>query len=223
MIKITDIKNTKVEGDRNEMEMLNYSGYFGKIESGGLNKVNMGMIFSCREGFHDDVLFVNKKNKNKTNQFIFAHGGTFKKLQEFIEIIENKLNLSARNKIKLFNIKPKYCLVKISDWWKLNNFRLQFLTILLRAGTNYSKSVDYALYSQRYFKDTKLAVEMFLDGYTKVRKHMDIFDDFNEDREVKDKKTGFWIENPNFFDSYEGWADRLTGLKEKDLKNIFYK
>lgn len=219
MVKI-DLKNNKeveVSGDYENLEALNYSGRFASVFGAKLNYIDIDFTYSCRESFHEEYL--NWQDEN--NQFLFSHGGKFKQLRKFLQITEEKLGLSARNQTKLYNIKPKYCLVTISNWWLKSNFRLQFLTILLRAGMKFQRSYRAALFSEKYFERTKESVNLFLGGYNKVKKGMDVFD--YQDGDFYDEKEGVYKDNPDYFSEYAGWVERLEKISLSKFKRIFYK
>lgn len=217
-INLKNNKEAEVNGYYEDVDTLNYSGRFASIEkSNRINYINIIYSYSCRESFHEEYL----GKYQETRQFLFSHNGKFNELQKFLQIIEKKLGLSARNQIKLDNVKPKYCLVTISNWWLKYNFRLQFLTILLRAGTKFQRSYRAALFSEKYFERTKKSVNLFLSGYNKVKKDMDIFD--QQDEGFWDEKNQDYKDNPDWFEEYAGWVERLEKITLVKFKRIFYK
>jgi len=153
---------------------LHYKGSFGILsvpdQYTQYNCVNIDCVESCRESFHDVISDYSGVIKT---QFLFSHGDSYSGLIKFIDLIEKKLKLTSSQKLQFKPVRPKYCLVILSKWWN-DKLRFNFLTILLRAGTRYNSNlkdpINIALFAEPYFAMTREAVELFLSGYTKLKK-----------------------------------------------------
>lgn len=177
MLKINP-KKPMVLDERNYSEEFGfYSGNFGEInlKRSGNNLIYLECEDTCREDFHE--YYFNTRDKN--THFLFNHGGgNFSKLIACVRAIEIRLKIPKTQFIKFYPIKDRnnICLIVISKWWMVNMLRLQFLTILLRAGINYNTKgrakdpIWAAFNTQLYFSRTRTAVNYFLAGHTKISK-----------------------------------------------------
>lgn len=105
--------------------------------------------------------------------------GTSDKIKSFMKIIEDKLDLKEENRITYPDSDHSNILVcKLSPWWTRPNYEVRYslLTILLRAGLNYSSenSVEDISKLHPYLTCTKNALERFLSGYTRYAIKSDI-------------------------------------------------
>lgn len=119
--------------------------------------------FSCREEFASCWA------DNLNLSLIFTiNNQTIEKIAEFVCITEKKLGLTTYSKFFKFNHTSNIILIEVSAWWKESEVRRQFFTALLRSSLNYVEEKDYetALYSAKYFKESRPAVEYFLAGNT---------------------------------------------------------
>lgn len=172
--------------------------FFSVFENDG-NNFSYGCYYSCREEFHEDF-----NAKSAGEYFLFSHGANFRQMKSLVLKVERILKLSSTSQIKLIPVTKNYCLIKVSRWWKNNDARLQFLTILLRAGLknkNFARTnaeVQKVLFLQKYFKQTQKAVLFFLKGGTKIKSL------------YMKKQTGWekwdqWDYNTEFY--FYGWVE----------------
>lgn len=144
------------------------AGTFGMVKEkkvkNYLDKWEIEKWVSCRDAFQSESSNIKK--------FLFVQG------------LNKGLNVIAFiDKVEIIlGVHPKTCMgltqrkdiiwIEPSSWWTKSGMRRSLFTILLRAGRNYKRSKDNfkeALFSIEYTKDTKFAVERFLNGYTKYQ------------------------------------------------------
>lgn len=123
-----------------------------------------GEFESCREIFLD--CFFN----SKVTQFLFSHPKDKRQnLIDFMNAVEDRLG-NKRSRIKILpTARATVSIVYVTQWWRKDDMRRALLTILLRCGRNYNLEADNfqeALYSDKYAKQTKEAVEAFFRGRT---------------------------------------------------------
>jgi hypothetical protein len=144
-----------------KMTILPAPGSFAKV-SGPYE----GCWYNCREEFH----WVNEK----TRRFLYSHRlGTHARIVDFIEKIEKKLGLKAKDRTRFRRTQyGRVTLVVMSSWWRFS-IRRSLFTALLRAGQNYNgENFEEALFSKNfgkdnhYLADTEGAVRRFLRGNT---------------------------------------------------------
>jgi hypothetical protein len=105
-----------------KMTILPAPGSFAKV-SGPYE----GCWYNCREEFH----WVNEK----TRRFLYSHRlGTHTRIVDFIEKIEKKLGLKAKERTRFRRTQyGRVSLVVMSSWWRFS-IRRSLFTALLRAG-----------------------------------------------------------------------------------------
>ena len=115
----------------------------------------------CREYFQDE--------SNGIRRMLFCHSAhRCKNISAFINILENKLNLSEKTIIgptQRYNISW----INVSPWWTKSSMKRSLFTILLRCGVNFrpkENNFEQALFSSIYTKHTEYAVRRFIEGYT---------------------------------------------------------
>ena len=114
----------------------------------------------CRE------TFLNKFYK-KPGNFLFSYEKDIEKLIEFVHKAEEILGCQ---KTKFIPTGTDYAVeVEPSTFWKSCRIRMEFYTILLRAGLKYKGNFEECLFSEEYFKLTLPAVKRFLFGFTTYR------------------------------------------------------
>lgn len=118
-------------------------------------------FYRCREGFH--------RSYRKGSEIAFScSANQLKSLVKLVVDVEKKLNVQPKTRFWKSNI-AGVVIIQPSKWWE-PSLRIQFFTIMLRAGINRAnhgreKLID-RLCTHRYFRETRDAVERFLDGFT---------------------------------------------------------
>jgi hypothetical protein len=127
----------------------------------------------------------------------------------FIDKFEDKMKLSKRSIFGPTQREDVTWLV-VSRWWIRSNVRRSLFTALLRVGQNYKPQRDNfqtVLFANCYGKQnyytrqTKKAVERFMDGYT-----------------ILDRKAGFWYGWWDcFYDADTSWYKKAYGYYRHEL------
>ena len=118
-------------------------------------------IRTCREEF--SYYFTNKRN---WIGFI-CYKLNINRLNEFFEIIENKLNLDVKT-IFYPTDEKAVVIIKLSPFWLQDTCRRGFLTLFLRCGSAfYRNSFNYAIKSYNLTNDINPVIQWFLSGNTK--------------------------------------------------------
>lgn len=116
----------------------------------------------CREYFQDESAGIRR--------FLFCHKqNKCKNIALFIHKIENKLNLTERSIIGPTQ-RNNISWIRVCSWWTCTSMKRSLFTLLLRCGQNYKiyqDNFDESLFSIMYTKETKYAVQRFLDGHTR--------------------------------------------------------
>jgi hypothetical protein len=107
--------------------------------------------------------------KGDTTCFLFKAKNR-KNVKNFIAEFEKRLKVKSKS-ILLDTTKDGIILVQPSKFWLSDKIRMGLLTILLRCGSAYTdeSSFDDTIVSYKYGKDTKLAIDRFLQGFTKCK------------------------------------------------------
>jgi hypothetical protein len=120
-----------------------------------------GQWYECREIWHYEL--------KDLPLFFYSHiSGKTRAVAAFITKVENILDVRPRSHIGPTQRKT-ICWVEPSSWWTRLAMRRSLFTILLRVAQHYHTEEDNfrdALYSHHYTKNTRYAVERFLNGYT---------------------------------------------------------
>jgi hypothetical protein len=106
--------------------------------------------------------------RHKINRFIYATSD-HKPVAAFIQKIEDQLKLGERTQFGPTQVDLAMW-IKPAKFWLEYAMRRSLFTALIRAGNNYNRKEDNfeeALWSEDYLKDTKYAVQRFLNGYTR--------------------------------------------------------
>ena len=116
----------------------------------------------CRERFGPKLV-------SPYDGFFFSHERKDVNIASFILKTEEVLEISK----SIFRKTNRYYATWISpsDFWLQCDVRKSLFTILIRAGVNYDLALDNyeeALFSVKYSKETMLAIQRFLLGFTKV-------------------------------------------------------
>jgi hypothetical protein len=113
----------------------------------------------CREIFHNH-------NATKSSSPWLVKIKDRENVIKFIQEVESRLGLEERSDLQLTD-KDGVFYIKPCSWWYAQKIRLSLLTALIRCGVAYKGSnFAEALYSTRYTKTTKEAVEKLFAGYT---------------------------------------------------------
>lgn len=132
---------------------------FGYIKkSGNTEIISWG---SCRDSFQITP------NKELENGFFFSHKNTSYDNAAFITKVENLLGLE--NSVFSLTTVASVTFVKASPWWFSMPIRKSFFSMMIKCALSYNRETDNfenALYSSIYSKETKEAIQKFLNGYT---------------------------------------------------------
>lgn len=87
---------------------------------------------------------------------------------------EQRLNLKGRSTIHTLYSEnknpPSAIYIEPFSWWKKNDLRKQFFSMLIRAGRCFDGDLESTLFNtnihNNYFHETKRATQKFLDGHT---------------------------------------------------------
>lgn len=126
------------------------------------NRHRVDHWYSCRDIFHN-ILW------NLKVFFFCVPARKGRAVSQFMEIIEEKLDVQPRSEFGPTQ-NNKIIWVKPSVWWTKLGMRRSLLTILLRAGINYSPKKDNfeeAINSDKYLSKTIYAFNRFMAGNTK--------------------------------------------------------
>lgn len=154
-------EQTETELKKEAIKILNpspYSGQFCLLEySQTKQAANCRDWHGCREGFAN-VFSI------KTESFAFSHPvNAGSKIQEFFSILEDKLRLKKNRTVISQSQALRVSVVYPSLWWRKYYIRRQLFTILLRSATRFdSTNFEEALFSDKYAKGTRPAVEAFI-------------------------------------------------------------
>jgi hypothetical protein len=129
-------------------------------------------FFSCRERF---------QNYSKgLSRVIFTHRSSCgPNIAAFVECFEKKLNL-AKHSVFGPTQRNDVTWLCVDSWWVRSEVRRSLYTALLRVGQNYKPKKDNfeaTLFAncygrQNYYtRQTRRAVERFLEGYTSLSRH----------------------------------------------------
>lgn len=120
--------------------------------------------YFCRERFHA------AQTHRGYRRFAFCCKASQRKhVRKFIAAIEDRLKLRKKDRLKIRDTdNDRVLFIQTGAFWSKRPAR-DLLTILLRAGRKYRSSVKNVLSKGRYLRSTKDAVEMFLDGHTRLR------------------------------------------------------
>lgn len=114
---------------------------------------------SCREVWHR----IGRREKF----FLYSHEiSKGKTISNFITALEKRLGLRKFTVIGPTQRKT-ISWIKPASWWISGAMRNSFFTIALRAGYNYKGNFEEALFEHIYFRETRYAVERFLNGYNR--------------------------------------------------------
>jgi hypothetical protein len=141
----------------------------------------------CRELFETSMQTGKNSMQNCgalfTKGFYFSvyreTGGFGEKIAHYIRMIEEVLNLTNLSTFKKTSLdgvdKPNCIWIEPSDFWTQYSMRMSALTMFLRCGVIHKDFHHYheALETYTYARDTILAVDRFLAGYTVYTAHHD--------------------------------------------------
>ncbi len=148
------------------------------------NKLQSGWVF-CRDRFN---------TQTNLNEILYCHPAHVgKNVAEFVHLFEKKMNHKKFTTFSPTNWN-RATYIKTSKFWQ-KPVRKSLFTALLRAGLKYSGDFEKALYSIDYLRQTKNAVQRFIDGYTWY---------------VGKRPT-------------EGWYNQFYSLKTEHLQNLLTK
>lgn len=112
---------------------------------------------SCRDQFH--------KAFASCSNVLLVHYNRGAFVAEFIGRIEEILKL--RNKTEVGPTQRRIiCWLEVAPFWMAQSMRRSLFTSLLRAATEYTGDFEKAIESQKYLRETNLALERFFAGYT---------------------------------------------------------
>ena len=140
-----------------------YRGSFSKIEYTKFDGTLVAKEWLyCREYFQEESTGIRR--------MLFCHTAhRCKNIAAFIFQIENKLNIDEKTIIgptQRYNISW----IRLSPWWSSTSMKRSLFTIFLRCGVFYKIKEDNfedAVFSSIYTKNTKYAVQRFLEGNTR--------------------------------------------------------
>jgi len=108
----------------------------------------------------------------RVSMFAFNCAKNGKRLAHFVGLIEAKVGVKKKDRTTFHTTSnSSIIIIKRSPWWN-TSIRKSLFNNLLRCGLKYriyKNNFEEALYSERYLKDTKPAVERFFQGYTKSK------------------------------------------------------
>ena len=137
------------------------TGSFSKLRELNGDRYKADIWYVCRDLFHG-VLY-------NLKFFFFSHDlGKGHCIAAFIKKVEEKLDIQPRSEFGPTQRKT-IMWIKPSKWWTGRTMRRSLFTILLRCGDAYNPNKDNfekALFSYSYAKNTKIAINRFLAGYT---------------------------------------------------------
>ena len=156
--------DSKVPFSDRKRNIYHSETYFGCVKDKPNTKGRFAVEdwVKCREVFHNRC--------HKAQKFLFQHGKRAKNeyIAAFIGKIEEDLGVFPRTQFVSSHI-GHVLWVYPSSWWVTHAMRRSLFTILLKSGQRYrpqQKNFEKALYSERYLRNTELAVQRFLKGYT---------------------------------------------------------
>lgn len=150
----------------------NKDGEFGIVRivtnNDSQQEYQVNRTYNCRETFAKAWSRVITEKRSKHICFFVQHRSHIN-VAKFIKKLEDTLGLKDRT-ICRKSKRLVYLIIEPSKWWLQSTIRRSVFTIFLRASRKYDgKSFEKAIYSQKYFRWTKNAVEQFLEGNTYYR------------------------------------------------------
>jgi len=137
------------------------------VYKGSFSQTNHISWVSCREVWSGYFT-------SKMEEFLFTHKPwAGEKIAEFFELVEKRLKLKKNHTFFETTNLHNVILVKPSGWWRKYRIRRELFTVLLRSAQNYTGNpadFEKALFSYDYAKQTKPAVEKFMEGFTLMKK-----------------------------------------------------
>ncbi len=136
-------------------------GYFFYLRGDKTFNVGLGLL-KCREtfSFYFATNFIKYIGFKKENININS-------INEFFEIIEDKLNLKERTEFYKTDLNDTI-IVEMSNFWRQNDTTIQVFTLFLRcAAIHYNGDFNKAIQTYKLSNYVKLALEHFLKGNTK--------------------------------------------------------
>jgi len=148
----------------------------------------------CRESFHEDWL-----GYKSSDLIYYCHDrNKGQSIGRFIARIESRLGLKTRTEIGPTQ-RVNVSWVKVAPWWHQNEARRTFFSIVLRAARRYNPSkrnFNEALYTNKYGKQTRPAIEYFLKGHTRYS-------------------------FPRYY--FDGWCETFKKLKLQEVSKLLIK
>lgn len=126
-------------------------------------RYNYDLLYHCREVF-------NKVFNETIKSIFFTHvADATQNISSFINLVEDQLNISAKEKSQFFKTKDysNVSAIRVSVFWLNCPMKRQLLTLFLRAGRKYStdKTIKDCIFEEKNYEKCWPAVELFLDGY----------------------------------------------------------
>lgn len=137
------------------------SGQFGLVRYGNKaewtyeQKPLFTEWYNCRDSFHYHW------DKSFHKEFYYAR--PIEPIRNVIRQIEKRLNLVFKTSIQPTNW-GNVTWIKPSRFWRNQAIRMSLFTILMRVVSHYQGNLDEAMDCDPYAKNTKEAIDYFLDG-----------------------------------------------------------